>query len=150
MLSISIFVLEITNINYKTMKKNRILLLITVFLSLSILGGYLALGNKANIFIGLNLVITILIIGIGAIALIRAFKDDKEEKEGLSTEDELSMRIKYKSGYYAYLASMYMWLFVFLLKDKFPDTETMLGGGILLSALISCMAKYVVKHKFNE
>jgi hypothetical protein len=36
------------------------------------------------------------------------------------------------------------------MKDKFPDIETMLGGGILLSALISFIAKYVVKQKLNE
>ncbi len=45
---------------------------------------------------------------------------------------------------------MYMWLFIFLLKDKFPDTETLLGGGILLAALISFITKIIVKQRFNE
>ena len=37
-----------------------------------------------------------------------------------------------------------------LKKDKFPDTETMPGGGILLSALILFIATYIVKQEFNE
>ena len=62
----------------------------------------------------------------------------------------MTTQIKYKSGYYAYLYSMYMWLFIFLLKDKFPDVETMLGGGILLSALIGFIVKIIVKRNLNE
>ena len=81
---------------------------------------------------------------------MKAIKRDREEREGLPADDELSMLIKYKSGYYAYMASMYMWFFIFLLKDNFPNTEAMLGGGILLSALISYLAKYVVKRNLNE
>ncbi len=79
-----------------------------------------------------------------------AVKKDRDEKLGIATEDELSNLIKYKSGYYAFLSSMYMWLFVFIFKDKFPDTETMLGGGILLFALIFYVSKVIVKRGFNE
>jgi len=43
-----------------------------------------------------------------------------------------------------------MWLFIFILKDWFPDTETMLGGGILLSATIFYITKVVVKRRFYE
>ena len=46
--------------------------------------------------------------------------------------------------------SMYMWLFIFIFKDKFPDVETMLGGGILLSALLALIARVYVKKKFYE
>jgi hypothetical protein len=134
------------------MKKTRKALLLISILIMSVLWGFIVLEKGTDLFkgLGLDLFIFILIILLAAIAFMKAIKRDREEKEGLPADDELSTLIKYKSGYYAYMASMYMWFFVFLLKDKFPDTETMLGGGILLSALISCMAKYVVKNKFNE
>ncbi len=132
------------------MKKNRIILLITVIISIAIIGGFFAFDKGTSLFKGLNLLIFILIILMAALAFYNALKKDKEEKEGIPNEDELSTKIKYKSGYYAYQASMYMWLFIFILKDKFPDIETMLGGGILLSAVISVIAKHFVKKKFNE
>lgn len=132
------------------MKKNRNTLMITAVLLMAVIWGFIALERGTDLLKRLDLYIFILIIVIGAIALFRAFKKDKEEKAGLTTEDEMSTLIKYKSGYYAYMASMYMWLFIFLFKDKFPDIETMLGGGILLSGLIGFISKFVVKQKLND
>ena len=132
------------------MNNKRKTLMITSILVMAVIWGFIALEKGTDLFKGLDLIIFILIIVIGVIALIGAFKRGEEEKEGLTLDDELSRLIKYKSGYYAYLWSMYMWLFIFLMKDKFPNIETMLGGGILLSAAISYMAKYVVKKKLNE
>jgi peptidoglycan/LPS O-acetylase OafA/YrhL len=102
-----------------------------------------------NLFKGYDLIIFILIVVFGVIALVSAIKKDKDEKEGIPIEDELSDQIKYKAGYYAYMASLYMWLFIFLFKDKFPDLETLLGGGILVSGLISYIARVVVKKQFH-
>ena len=132
------------------MKRNRKTLLITSVLIMVVIWGFIVIERGTTLFKGLDLFIFALIIVLGIIAFLNALKKDKEEKQGLTTEDELSTRLKYKSGYYAYMASMYMWLFIFLLKDNFPDTETMLGGGILLSALIAFISKAVVKHQFNE
>ena len=150
MLFISIFVLDLYNFKISMMKKNRKVLWITAFLTMGVVLGFIVIKNETEMFQGLYLLIIALIIIGGVIAFITAYKREKEEKEGLATDDELSNRIKYKAGYYAYLASLYMWLFIFLFKDKFPDVETMLGGGILLSALMSFIAKYIVKQKFNE
>ena len=132
------------------MKKNRKTLLIIAFLTMLVILGFIVITNKTNVLKGLNLLIFALIIIGGVIAFVSAYKKDKEEKAGLTIEDELSNLIKYKSGYYAYLASMYMWLFIFLFKDKFPDVETMLGGGILLSSLIAYISKVIVKKKIND
>ena len=132
------------------MNKNRKTLLIITLLTMLVVLAFIVITNKANVLKGLNLLIFALIIIGGIIAFVSAYKKDKEEKAGLTTEDELSTLIKYKSGYYAYMASMYMWLFIFLFKDKFPDIETMLGGGILLSCLIGFISKLIVKRKFNE
>ncbi len=122
--------------------------MITSILIMAAIWGFIILERGTNLFKGLDLLVFSLIVIIGIIAFIQALKKDKDEKEGLPSDDELSLQIKYKSGYYAYLSSMYMWLFIFLLKDKFPDTETMLGGGILLSAIIAFISKMLVKRNF--
>ena len=132
------------------MKAKRQTLMMTSVIIMLAIWGFIALEKGSDLLKGLDLFIFSLIVIIGAIAFFRALKKDKEEKEGLPAEDELSTLIKYKSGYYAYLASMYLWLFIFLFKDKFPNTESMLGGGILLSALILFFSKIIVKHKLNE
>ena len=132
------------------MKTKRRSILITSILIMAVIWGFITVEKETNLFKGLDLFIFILIIVFGIIAFVFALKRDRDERAGLPVEDELSTKIKHKSGYYAYLISMYMWLFIFLLKDKFPDVETMLGGGILLSALISFMVKLYVKRQFNE
>lgn len=91
------------------------------------------------------------LIGIFAIiSILSAVKKRNEEKEGQPIEDELSTQIKHKAGHDAYIASIYMWLFIFIFRDLFPDTETMVGGGILASGLIGFIAKTIVRRKFNE
>ena len=132
------------------MKRNRILLLIASIILMAFIWIYIIRSKGRDIFAGYELYILILISIIGVIAFIRVIKRDKEEKEGLPAEDELSNIIKYKSGHYAYMASMYMWMIIFVLKDQFPNNETMIGGGILLSALISFIARIVVKNELNE
>jgi len=132
------------------MEKNKKRLLVIFFLSMGGVLGFIVFKNGTDLFQGINILIFTLIIIGGVIAFINAYKRDKQVKEGLPIDDELSNKILYKSGYYAFLASMYMWLFIFILKDKFPDVETMLGGGILLSALIFSITKYVIKKKFKE
>jgi hypothetical protein len=98
----------------------------------------------------LDITIIALILIAVFIVLMQAIKKYNEEKAGFPLEDELSLLIKYKSGYYAFIISMYMWLFIFLFRDKFPDVETMMGGGILVSGLLAMLTKLVLKHKFNE
>ena len=121
----------------------------SILITLTLLG-FIMVIRGPELLGGLELFILVLIIVLAVVVFVNALKRDRDIKAGLPVDDELSTRIKYKAGYYAYLASMYMWLFIFLLKDNFPDVETMLGGGILLSAAISVIIKYVVKYKFDE
>ena len=131
------------------MKKNQFLM-ISIFISLLIIIGIVLFAmDGAPAFQGLNLLLIIFIVLIAIISLIIAYKKYKEVKEGQPAEDEMSKLLKYKAGYYAFLASMYLWLFIFLFREKFDDVELMLGGGILMSALISFIAKYLVKRGFN-
>ncbi len=98
----------------------------------------------------LNILILILILVFGGLYIFKEMKKNAERSEGLPKENELSNLIKYKSGYRAYMATMYMWLIIFLFKDKFPDIETLLGGGILLSGLIFMLIRASEKKKFFE
>ena len=132
------------------MKTKRKTLLITITLIMAAVLGFIIVEKGTNLFHGLSLLILILIILGGVVAFVTALKKDKEEKQGMPADDEFSLLLKYKSGYYAYMASLYMWLFIFLFKEYFPDIETMLGGGILLSALVGFISKYIVKQQFNE
>lgn len=130
------------------MKTQRKSLLITSVMIMATFWGFVVVEKGTNLFKGLDLVVFILIVLGGIISFVGALKKDKEERQGLPAEDELSNQIKFKSGYYAYTTSMYIWLFIFIVKDKFPDIETMLGSGIILSALIFVLAKIYVKKEF--
>ena len=132
------------------MKAKRKTLMIVSILIMAMVGGFIIVQNGTNIFQGLDLYIFILIAILSIVLFTNALKKDKDEQAGLPTDDELSTRIKYKAGYYAFLYSMYLWLFIFILKEHFPDVETMLGSGILLSAAMSVVIKYYVKYNYNE
>ncbi|RLD26320.1 MAG: hypothetical protein DRI75_11950 [Bacteroidetes bacterium] len=130
------------------MKTKRVLIIL-VGLTLTFTVGILAYSQMEEIQPKMLLIYGL--IGIVAIiSILSAIKKMKEEKEGQPIYDELTTQIKHKAGHDAYIASMYMWLFIFLFRDLFPDTETMVGGGILLSALIGFIAKTIVRRKFNE
>ncbi|MDX1283456.1 MAG: hypothetical protein R3182_00515 [Draconibacterium sp.] len=119
---------------------------------LSVVNESTAASNNPEMFqfSTLKIVLIVLIVLIAVIAILNALRRSRDKRAGIAVEDELSLKIKYKSGYQAYLASMYMWLFIFFFKEYFPNTETMLGGGILLSALIGYITKIMVKQKIHE
>ncbi len=124
-------------------------LIILVGLTLTFAVGTLAYSQMEEIQPKMLLIYAL--IGIVAIiSILKAVKKMKEEKEGQPIEDELTTQIKHKAGHDAYIASLYMWMFIFLLRDFFPDVESMVGGGILLSGLIGFIAKIIVRRKFNE
>jgi Predicted membrane protein (DUF2178) len=131
------------------MKKGKIFMLTAILLMFALLGFGVAFSSGIELK-RLDVLIFVLIVVIGVIALYLARKKDKSIAEGFPAEDEMSLLLKYKSGYYAFMISMYMWLFIFFFKDKFPDVETMLGGGVLLSALIFYGVTFVLKRGLNE
>ena len=97
---------------------------------------------------GLDAVIFALILISGIYAFVVHMKRHNDAKQGLPPDDELSNQIKYKAGYYAFLSSMYVWLFIFLFKNIFPDLELMLGTGILTSAFISIAIKAYLSRNY--
>ena len=129
------------------MKSPRKLILLITILLMALVFGFIVIDKGTFQINGLIIFIIALTAILSAYLLIQAFKKDKEKKEGFALEDELSDQIKFKSGYYAYISSMYMWLILFLFKEHFPDIETLLGGGILLSAFIGFICKIIIKRQ---
>jgi hypothetical protein len=131
------------------MKQKKVLLFVLLLLVVGLVLAFMKFKDSPEMFSSLNVLIVALIIVLAILALYRSRKKEKEVKAGFPAEDEMSLLLKYKAGYYAFLASMYLWLFIFLFKDKFPDLETMLGGGILLSGLIAFIIKAVLSRNPN-
>jgi len=109
--------------------------------------GFSALYNAGYIPNGLDLFIFAMIMIAGIYAFVVHMKRYKDLEQGITPDDELSNQIKYKAGYYSFLVSMYLWLFIFMFQRYFPDVETMLGGGILLSGIIAMgMRAWMARH----
>ncbi len=129
--------------------KTKRALIILIGLTLTFSVGILAYSQMGEIQPKMLLIYGL--IGLVAIiSILIAVKKMQEEKEGQPVEDEFTTRIKHKAGFYAYIASMYMWLFIFLFRAMFPDPETIVGGGILLSGVIGFACKFIVKRNLHE
>ena len=85
----------------------------------------------------LMVVIAILILLIGMVNFIRQMLNKKRNIEtGAPAEDEFTQLAKVYAGNQAFLYSLYLWLLIFVFNSSFSKNETMLGIGILGSALI--------------
>jgi hypothetical protein len=81
--------------------------------------------------------IAFIIIFTGGIKFIGQIVKRKRDLEtGDPTEDEFSKLVSVYAGNQAFLFSMYLWLIIFVFNNYFTKHETMLGIGILGSALI--------------
>ena len=131
------------------MKQSKNALIILAMLSMTFVLGLIGVYRAGYIPKGLD----IFIIALTVIAAIYAFviylKQHKDVKSGFPAEDEMTTLIKYKAGYYAFTASMYMWLLIFLSKRLFPDVETMLGSGILMSAVFAIVIKIYLTRNYH-
>ena len=148
MLFISIFVLEINNII--VMKKQRIILVTAYLFILSVVFGLKYLENQTGFFKSINPLFLLALIIIAFVYTLQSLKRKGKKKNGIPIDDEFSLLIKYKIGYYSFLASSFLWYLLFILKDDFPDTETILGSGILLSTLIVIVTRIIIKRFPNE
>jgi peptidoglycan/LPS O-acetylase OafA/YrhL len=69
--------------------------------------------------------------------LVKGLKNLKDEKKGLTTEDELSQKIKLRAGANAFTASFYLWAMILLFTiDSNINNEIILGIGIAGMGLI--------------
>jgi hypothetical protein len=105
-------------------------------------GGYIPEGKGIFIFA--------MIIVAGVFAFVRHVRRYKDAREGFAVEDELSTQIRYKAGYYSFITSLYIWAAIFAFHQLIPDVKTMLGGGILLSAIASIGIKAYLTRSYDE
>ncbi len=85
----------------------------------------------------LPIAIAMLTFVIGLIAFVRQAINRKREIEtGTSPEDEFIKMAKIYAGNQAFQYSMYLWLLIFVFNSSFTKNETMIGIGVLGSALI--------------
>ncbi len=117
------------------MNKSKMILLLLVGLTLTFSTGILFYAQMEEIQPKM-LIIYGLIVIVAVISIVIAVRKMKEEKQGQPLDDEFTTQLKHKAGFYAYIASLYMWLFLFLFRGLFTNTETLVGGGILLSGVI--------------
>jgi polyferredoxin len=128
-------------------KKTLIILLFTaVFAAISLLffenftGLFGSMGHNLLIYIAYA---TIIINGL-------FFKIRNKKKYGIPSDDEYSRLVKYKSGYYAFYASLYLWIFILILSNYFPNTQAMLGGGLILTTVFAIISYLIAKKEPNE
>ena len=114
--------------------KNR-LIPVSMLVMLSV-WGFAALHHWGYIPEPLGIFIFAMIMIAGIYAFFTHMRRYKEEKEGFAVEDELSRQIQYKAGYFSFNASLGIWFAIFAFQQFIPDTETMLGGGLLLSMIV--------------
>ena len=136
--------------NFSIMKTTQSKIVLASVLIMVTIWTFIVNESDSETLKGLDLFLTIAIAAIAVVALILTRIKRKELAEGQPEEDELSKMLKYKAGYQAYMWSMYMWLFIFIVKDKFPNIESMIGGGILISVVLFYTSQYLVKRDFNE
>ncbi len=78
--------------------------------------------------------LSILMIGLGLYFKVQRFNS---EKSGLTSDDELSKRVKEKAAAKAFSFSIYMWVFIILfLIDMEPRDKIIIGLGLIGMGLI--------------
>ena len=150
MLEFSIFVLDLYNIKYRIMKTKTMIIIFVFLFVTSIPRAIDMLVNGIGAYKGYDVLTTFLFLLLNPFIIYKFIKKYKEEKKGIATEDEMSTRLKYKSGYYAYLYSLMMWVLIYFLKDVFPNTDIMLSIGIVLSIIIGIISQLSIKRNLNE
>ncbi len=104
-------------------------------LGLTLLGLWIFIAKEPFNTIGyLIFGLSILMICLGMYFKIQRYKS---EKVGLTSDDELSKRIKEKATAKAFNMSFYVWLFIILfVKDIEPKVKIIMGFGLLGMGLV--------------
>lgn len=94
-----------------------------------------------------SIVITILITVLLVFYILNEIRKRRDRKLDIPVEDEMSKRQKLVAGNKAFHLSMILWLIIFAINSQFDTNETMLGIGILGSALIYGVYLWIYKLK---
>ena len=115
------------------MKKAIIALIVLLLVIISTVG-WILIARPVNPGESIQFIIIFI---IGVFGLYFAFRRMKSAKSGEPQEDELSKKIMQKAAAMSYYISLYLWLVIMYLTDKYKgETEVMFGWGILGMAAI--------------
>jgi len=126
------------------MKQPKSALVLVGVLVMALIWGFIVLERTGYIPGQLDIVIFALIMISGIYAFVVHMRRHKDIERGLPVDDELSTSVKYKAGYYAFMASLFVWVAILLLQRHFPDVDTMLGSGILASCILAIFFRVVL------
>lgn len=108
----------------------------------------------ANDFDRTSKIVAISIISICSLALyiFIEWKKKRDIKNDIPIDDELTIKSKIYAGSKAFQISMLLWLAIFIFHESFTEPETMLGTGILGSALIYglCLLYFKSTQNFDN
>lgn len=97
--------------------------------------------NLKTILIGALISITLVFY------LTNEIRKRREIRLNIPVEDEMSRKQKLAAGNKAFHTSMFLWLIIFALNSQFDKNETMLGIGIMGSALVYGIYLWIFKLK---
>lgn len=92
----------------------------------------------------------IVLLGIGV--TINTYAKEKKQKKGIIVEDELSEKIKTKSGSLSFHYSYFVWL-IFIYLEVFGielETWEIIGGGFFLNSMTFLIIKWYLNNKSYE
>ena len=119
------------------MQNNRNTLIMVPILAASLIGGVVFYLIKFEPLLDVKITAIILLMVFAlVIPLYRSFKQARDVKRNIPVEDEMTRLLEIHAGAYAFRYSIWLWFMIFIFRDKFPDTEEMLGIGILGSAAL--------------
>ena len=85
----------------------------------------------------LTIIIAIVIVLVALVTfVIQVMKKKNDLESGVPAEDEFTKLTRVYAASRAFIYSMYLWLLIFIFNSVFTKPQTMLGIGILGSALI--------------
>ncbi|MBK7172400.1 MAG: DUF2178 domain-containing protein [Bacteroidales bacterium] len=119
------------------MKRSVLAIIVSALILLSSL---VWLFNSASITWGENIQLIIIMV-IVAFGLYFAYRRLTSVKRGEPAEDEYSRKVLQKAAALSFYISIYLWLVIMYLTDKFkPETDVMFGWGILGMAVIFALS----------
>lgn len=132
------------------MKTTKDSLAIVSVLGMACIWGFVFAQRAGVVPDGLEIFVFLLIMTGAVYSFTVEMKKHKDIKSGFPVEDEFSEKVKYRAGYYSFMASIYVWLTLFLLKELFTDYDTLFGLGILLPAVIFMVLRSYLARNPHE
>jgi hypothetical protein len=117
--------------------KNYIKEIVLGLFLLIIFAGLLIWGVFSTPQKSLIIVIAIIIVLVALVTFVaQVLKKKRDLEAGAPAEDEFTRLVRVYAGSRAFTYSMYLWMLIFIFNSVFTKPQTMLGIGILGSALI--------------